>query len=81
MDGGGNDILIPAIAFDPYDCKTDWYQFGRLSSTCKNFINDIYIDAVDFLNDVHADGWITLFIWGTTTPRMDCSCWIVWKKR
>lgn len=56
MDGGGNDILIPAIAFDPYDCKTDWYQFGRLSTTCKNYINDIYVDAVDFLNDVHADG-------------------------
>src|SRR5690606_35642231 len=22
MDGGGNDILIPAIAFAPYNCKT-----------------------------------------------------------
>jgi hypothetical protein len=56
MDGGGNDILIPAILLDPYDCKTDWYQFGRLSSRCKSYINDIYVDAVDLLNDMHADG-------------------------
>jgi lysophospholipase L1-like esterase len=57
MDGGGNDILIPAIAlFDPYNCKTQWYQFGRLSSRCKNFIDDIYIDAVNLLNNMHSDG-------------------------
>lgn len=57
MDGGGNDILIPAIAlFDPYNCKTQWYQFGRLSSTCKNFIDDIYVDAVNLLNRMDADG-------------------------
>ncbi len=57
MDGGGNDILIPAIAlFDPYNCKTQWYQFGRLSSTCKNYIDDIYVDAVNLLNKMHADG-------------------------
>ncbi|WP_404364222.1 SGNH/GDSL hydrolase family protein [Marinobacter sp.] len=56
MDGGGNDILIPAIAFDPYNCKTQWYQFGRLSSRCRNFIDDIYVDAVNLLNDMHADG-------------------------
>lgn len=57
MDGGGNDILIPSIAlFDPYNCKTQWYQFGRLSSTCKNFIDDIYVDAVNLLNKMNADG-------------------------
>jgi len=57
MDGGGNDILIPAIAlFDPYNCKTQWYQFGRLSSRCKSFIDDIYIDAVNLLNNMHSDG-------------------------
>ncbi len=56
MDGGGNDILIPAIMFDPYNCKTQWYQFGRLSSTCKNFIDDLYVDAVNLLNTMHADG-------------------------
>jgi lysophospholipase L1-like esterase len=56
MDGGGNDILIPAIAFDPYDCMTQWYEFGRLSSTCKSFIDEIYVDGVDLLNDLAADG-------------------------
>lgn len=56
MDGGGNDILIPAIMFDPYDCKTQWYEFGQLSSSCKNLIDDIYVDGVNLLNDMHADG-------------------------
>lgn len=57
MDGGGNDILIPAITlFDPYNCKTDWWQWGRLSRSCKNFIDDIYIDAVNLLNNMEADG-------------------------
>ncbi len=41
-NGGGNDILIPAIALDPYNCKTRWYQFGRLSSKCKDLIDDLY---------------------------------------
>jgi lysophospholipase L1-like esterase len=56
MDGGGNDILIPAVALDPYDCLTQWYEFGRLSSRCKGFIDDIYVDGVDLLNGLHADG-------------------------
>jgi lysophospholipase L1-like esterase len=57
MDGGGNDILIPSIAlFDPYNCKTQWYQFGRLSSKCKNYIDDIYVDGVNLLNNMQADG-------------------------
>lgn len=56
MNGGGNDILIPVIALDPYDCKTQWWEFGRLSKKCKNFLNDIYIDAVNLLNDMYADG-------------------------
>jgi hypothetical protein len=56
MDGGGNDILIPAVALDPYDCLTQWYEFGRLSSRCKSFIDDIYVDGVDMLNGLHADG-------------------------
>lgn len=56
MDGGGNDILIPAIFLDPNQCKTPWSRFGRLSSRCKAFIDDIYIDAVNFLNEMHADG-------------------------
>lgn len=56
MDGGGNDILLPAMAFDPYDCKTQWYEWGRLSSDCKDFIDDLYVDMVNLLNDMHADG-------------------------
>lgn len=56
MDAGGNDILLPAIAFDPYDCKTQWYEWGRLSSSCKNFIDDLYVDGVNLLNDMYADG-------------------------
>jgi lysophospholipase L1-like esterase len=56
MDGGGNDILIPAIAFDPYDCMTQWYEFGQLSSRCKSFIDDIYVDGVDLINDLKAKG-------------------------
>jgi lysophospholipase L1-like esterase len=56
MNGGGNDILIPAIALDPYNCMTQWWEFGRLSSTCRAFIDDIYVDGVDLLNGLHADG-------------------------
>jgi hypothetical protein len=56
MDGGGNDILLPAIAFDPYDCKTQWYEWGRLSGSCKSFIDDLYVDGVNLLNDMYADG-------------------------
>jgi lysophospholipase L1-like esterase len=55
MDGGGNDILIPAIAFDPYNCKVDWWESG-LSSTCKAFINDVYVEGVDLLNQMGRDG-------------------------
>lgn len=56
MDGGGNDILLPVILlFDPYNCKRDWWEW-RLSSSCKNLINDIYVDAVNLLNNMHADG-------------------------
>ncbi|MFN3579972.1 MAG: SGNH/GDSL hydrolase family protein [Pseudomonas sp.] len=56
MDGGGNDILFPVILFDPHQCKTEWYRFGRLSSKCQAFIDDIYIEAVTFLNEMEADG-------------------------
>jgi hypothetical protein len=56
MDGGGNDILIPAVALDPYNCMTQWWEFGRLSSRCKGLIDDIYVDGVDLLNGLHADG-------------------------
>lgn len=57
MDGGGNDILIPVLTlFDPYDCKTDWYQFGVLSSSCKNFINNIYVDGANFFSTMYSQG-------------------------
>lgn len=57
MDGGGNDILLPVITlFDPYDCKTEWYQWWGLSSSCKSLINDIYVDAANLLNDMYARG-------------------------
>jgi hypothetical protein len=55
MDGGGNDILIPATLFDPYNCKVDWWESG-LSSTCKALINDVYVDMVDLLNQMGRDG-------------------------
>jgi hypothetical protein len=55
MDGGGNDILIPATALDPYNCKVDWWESG-LSSTCKNLINDVYVDTVNTLNLMGSQG-------------------------
>ena len=55
MDGGGNDILIPAIAFDPYNCKVDWWESG-LSSKCKSLIDDVYVDTVTLLNQMGRDG-------------------------
>lgn len=55
-NGGGNDILIPAIALDPYTCKTRWYRFGRLSDRCKSLIDDVYVDAVDYLNSAAEAG-------------------------
>jgi hypothetical protein len=55
MDGGGNDILIPATLFDPYNCKVDWWESG-LSSSCKSLINDVYVNTVTLLNRMAADG-------------------------
>lgn len=55
-DAGGNDILIPAIALDPHNCRTQWYQFGRLSNKCKAFIDDLYVAGVDFLNELEDQG-------------------------
>jgi len=55
MDAGGNDILIPAILFDPQKCKTRWYR-PNLSSKCKAFIDDVYVDGVNLLNSMDADG-------------------------
>jgi len=56
LNGGGNDILIPAVAGDPFNCLTGFFQFGRLSRRCQNFIDDIYVDAVDLLNTMARNG-------------------------
>jgi lysophospholipase L1-like esterase len=61
MDGGGNEILIPANAFDPYNCKKDWWESG-LSSSCKSLIDDAYVDAVDLMNQMGRDG-VKNIIW------------------
>ncbi|HPI93442.1 MAG TPA: SGNH/GDSL hydrolase family protein [Deltaproteobacteria bacterium] len=55
MDAAGNDILIPATLFDPYNCKVDWWESG-LSSTCKALIDDCYVDVVNLLNQMGRDG-------------------------
>jgi len=56
MNGAGNDILIPAVAFDPYDCLTQWWEWGRLSRSCRNLIDDLYVDGVNELNRMAGDG-------------------------
>ncbi|MBU1170943.1 MAG: SGNH/GDSL hydrolase family protein [Proteobacteria bacterium] len=57
MDGGGNDILIPAIMLDPYSCKNcNYWWCGDLSRSCKNLIDDIYVATVDLLNQMDNDG-------------------------
>jgi len=55
MDGGGNDILIPAIAFDPYGCRTHWWRWS-ISRSCVNLIQDQYVTQVNLLNQMNADG-------------------------
>ncbi|TVP57272.1 MAG: SGNH/GDSL hydrolase family protein [Halomonadaceae bacterium] len=54
-DAGGNDILIPAIFIDPNNCKTRNSR-ADLSDRCKAFIDDLYVDGVDFLNSIADDG-------------------------
>jgi len=55
MDGGGNDILIPAMTFDRYGCRTRWYR-RNISSSCKGLIEDQYVIAVNLLNQMNTDG-------------------------
>ena len=45
MNGGGNDILIPAMIFDPYRCKTKWYR-PNLTNSSISLVDDVYVDAV-----------------------------------
>lgn len=57
MDGGGNDILIPAIALDPYGCKNcNYWWCGDISQSCKDLIDDVYVETVDLLNQMDDDG-------------------------
>ncbi len=57
MDAAGNDIIIPVITmFDWYNCKTEWYQWWGLSASCKNLIDDLYVEVVDLLNNIDASG-------------------------
>lgn len=57
MDGGGNDILIPAIMFDPYNCRNcNYWWCGDLSQSCKDLIDDVYVTTVDLLNEMDSDG-------------------------
>lgn len=55
MDGGGNDILIPAMTFDSYGCRTRWYR-KNITSRCVDLIQDQYVNAVNLLNQMDADG-------------------------
>jgi hypothetical protein len=56
MDGGANEVLIPyVLLFDPYNCNVDWWESG-LSSSCKALLNDVYVDAVNQLNQMGRDG-------------------------
>jgi lysophospholipase L1-like esterase len=61
MDGGGNDILIPAMLFDPYGCRTKWYRWN-ISSSCRGLIEDQYVNAVNLLNQMNNDG-VSDVIW------------------
>jgi len=55
MNGGGNDILIPAMLFDPYGCRTHWWRWN-ISQSCINLIGDTYVAGVNLLNQMDADG-------------------------
>ena len=55
MDGGGNDILIPASIGDVYGCRTKWYR-KNIRSSCKNLIDNVYVDTVNLLNTMDSDG-------------------------
>jgi lysophospholipase L1-like esterase len=55
MNGGGNDILIPAMTGDFYGCRTKWYR-KNISSSCKNLINNVYVNTVNLMNTMDTNG-------------------------
>lgn len=70
MDGAGNDILIPIITmFDWYNCKTEWYQWWGLSSSCKNLIDNLYVEVVNVLNNIDASGVDNVVFQGYYYPK------------
>lgn len=68
MNGGGNDILIPAKALDPYGCRTRWYR-PNISNRCVGLIENIYVDAVDLLDDMANDGVSNVLYLGYYHPK------------
>jgi lysophospholipase L1-like esterase len=55
MNGGGNDILIPAMIGDFYGCRTKWYR-KNISSRCKNLVNNVYVNTVNLMNNMGSNG-------------------------
>jgi len=55
MNGGGNDLLIPAMLFDPYRCRTKWYRWN-ISQACIDLIADQRVVLTNLLNQMDADG-------------------------
>lgn len=55
MNGGGNDILIPAMLFDPYGCRTHWWR-RNISSSCKNLVHNTRVHQVNLLDQMANDG-------------------------
>jgi lysophospholipase L1-like esterase len=73
MNGGGNDILIPAILLDPYGCRTHWWRWN-ISRSCKNLVNNSYVTAVNLMNDMAADGVDDIVFLGYyTLPRSNAN--------
>ena len=63
VDAGGNDILIPAIALDPNQCKTRWYR-KDLSQKCKDLIDNLYVQGVDLMNSTADRGVDKAYLMG-----------------
>jgi lysophospholipase L1-like esterase len=73
MNGGGNDLLIPAILLDPYGCRTHWWRWN-ISRSCKNLVNNSYVTGVNLLNEMAADGVDNIVYLGYyTLPRRNAN--------
>lgn len=57
MNGGGNDILLPALAGDPYGCRRcNYWWCDGISAGCKALIEDIAVTMEDLIAQMHDDG-------------------------